>query len=151
MVTRIRKNQRQKRLLPQCGILTATNPEKHITQVSWTEFQGYKLLWEPYPSHNNGLFSPLLVQRFHWNKADHSLLILCLSSLLLQKSELLLLLYLLKFVIAYLLSLLKLCDPPQTIVVCCWGGSTLDICWIRLENEHFLQFLQFYTHFTSDA
>ena len=30
----------------------------------------YKLLlWEPYPSYNNGLFSPLLGQRFHCEKS----------------------------------------------------------------------------------
>ena len=34
-----------------------------------------KLLWEPYPSYYNGLFSPLLVQRFH-NQKGRSLSVL---------------------------------------------------------------------------
>ena len=42
----------------------------------WQESQHiYLMLWEPYPSHYNGLFSPLLVQRFRWHR-DRSISVL---------------------------------------------------------------------------
>ena len=48
----------------ECYKLCLTNPGSNIPQNSSctaTYIPSLKLLWEPYPSHHNGLFSPLLV------------------------------------------------------------------------------------------
>ena len=72
--------------------------------------------------------------------ADQSRLIFCRSSLLLQKSELLLLLHLLKFVIAYLLSLLKLCDPLKLLLFVGEEGQHSIFVEFCFENKHFYNF-----------